>query len=160
MEHVSSFKDINVQKSSIVFIDIDDTIFDYGEMIDEYWRQNHHDPNFDLWYQIIKPITPKLTDSYFYDFLRLLEDNNCKVYLITARNERFKHKTYNDLKYHNIHHLETHHLSGCSKAKYIKENFDYSKYSKRIFIDDSVHNKNDIDENLEDFETYLFKKLN
>lgn len=158
MEHVSTFKDINVSESSIVFIDIDDTILDYGEQIDEYWKQNHHDPEYEIWYQIMRTITPKLTDPHFHDFINLLKCNNCEIYLITARNKRFSHKTYDHLKHHNIHHLETHHLSGYSKAKYIKENFDYSRYSRRIFIDDSLHNKKDIDENLENFETYIFKK--
>ena len=158
MECVSTFRHINVKPGSIVFCDIDDTIFDYGHEIDEYWKRKIEDPGYNIWFGIMKSITPRLTDPYFHDFVRELEENGSEIYLITARNKNFKHVTHEHLHHHGLSKLETHHLTGSSKSRYIEDNFDLDKYNDKVFIDDSISNKEDVDNNLTGFKTILFKK--
>ena len=158
MTQISTFKGIIVKPGSAVFVDIDDTIFDYGDFIDDYWKQKIVDPEYKIWFDIMKSINPKITDNHFYDFIEYIKNNGSTIFLITARNFNFRHITKEHLKNHKLDHLETHHLSGSSKSEYIRSNFDLSSYSSKIFIDDSIDNINDINQNLEDFDTYIFKK--
>uniref|UniRef100_A0A6C0BDN3 FCP1 homology domain-containing protein n=1 Tax=viral metagenome TaxID=1070528 RepID=A0A6C0BDN3_9ZZZZ len=158
MKHVGTFRGIDIESGDVVFCDIDDTLFDYGAPIDNYWKEKIEDPGYKIWYSIIENTIPTITDKYFYDFLNLIRENNAEIYFITARNVNFKKLTVEHLKYHSLEHIECHCLSGTCKSKYISENFDLKKYNRKIFIDDSEKNIADINDNLNDFVTYLYKK--
>lgn len=159
MECIGTFKDIFLRQNSLVLCDIDDTVFDYGKEVDDYWKQKINDPNYEIWHSIIKRITPILTDSYFYTFLDNIEKSNSVIHFITHRSDNFKDITKKHMKHYNLDHIETHHLSGSSKAKYINENFDLNNFEGGIlFIDDSNNNVNDVANNIPNSNVYLFKK--
>lgn len=161
MEHVSTFKDISLKQRSIVFCDIDDTVFDFGREVDDYWNAKLHDPQYDLWFEMIKRITPKLTCPHFYDFLSQIEKTNSTIYFITARNPRFREATERNMKHHNLDHITVHYLGGSSKGDYINSNFELNNYEGgSLFIDDSECNLHDVSNKVKKCKIHKFVKQN
>lgn len=155
MKDVSTFNDVVVEPNSYVLLDIDDTVLDYGEPIDEYWIRKPIDPFYKGWYKIMSKIIPELTDIGLYSFLDSVKNNGCEIAFITHRNEAFKEITKKHIDEKGLDNIPIHFLSGNSKGNYIKENFSNRKI---IFIDDSLPNIDDVMEKNVDCSCYLFKK--
>lgn len=155
MKLISSFDEILIKDNSYILCDIDDTVLDYGEIIDNYWKSKIHDPMYNIWHQLIINQTPKLTDDNLHNFIENALNNNCEIHFITHRNYFFNQVTREHLKLMNLDNIPVHFLSGKSKGDYIRDNF-----SKKpaIFIDDSENNINDVVSKNLNVATYLFKK--
>lgn len=158
MNEIVSFKEVTIEQGFIVFCDIDDTVLDYGKIIDDYWKLKIHDPSYIIWFELVKNTIPNLTDDYFHEFLKKLEENNCEIHFITHRNTNFKEITDKHLSLHGIKNIQVNHLSGTSKSRYINNNFNLANYNGSIFIDDSFDNNKDVIENVPGCITYRYIK--
>lgn len=155
---IRSFKDIELQDSSLIICDIDDTILDYGEKIEEYWKSKIHDPGFLIWHEVVKSISPSLTSDDFHDFLLHVKNTNSEIHLVTHRNENFIDITFLHLDQFGIKDIEIHFLAGKSKGKYSVDNFEVNNRHV-VFIDDSENNHKDVLKHIPHVKSFLFKKI-
>ena len=161
MNNVSTFKNFMLKQNSIVFVDIDDTVFNFGKEVDDYWKSKIVDPQYDIWFTLVKKIIPKLTCLHFYDFLKIINETNSTIHFITARNSRFREATVKNMKYYNLNHINVHYLNGSSKGDYINNNFNLNTYKGEIlFIDDSDSNLQDVFNKVKQCKLYKFIKIN
>lgn len=158
MECRSTFKNFTLKQRSIVFCDVDDTVFDFGEEVDNYWKAKLVDPNYDIWFEMVKRITPNLTCPHFYEFLSEVERTNSTIYFITARNPRFSEATKRNMEHYKLNHIPVHYLAGGSKGDYINKNFDLNDYEEAHFIDDSNSNLDDVMNKVEKCRVHKFIK--
>lgn len=142
----------------LILCDIDDTIFCYGKQIEDYWKSKINDPGYEIWINIIKQITPRLTDVGIHSFIEEAINKECDIHFITHRNNRFKEITLTHLNHFNLDMFNVHFLAGESKASYINSNFNHNDYSELVFIDDSNANIEDVINNVNNCNVYKFNK--
>ena len=140
IQNVTHFNQINLRQRMLVLCDIDDTVFDYGKPIEDYWNSKIDDPGYRILIEQIKKLTPKLTDDNFNDFILNLNSINCEIHFVTHRNPNFKDITHNHLNFYGIFNIPIHFLAGESKSEYINRTFNLNDYEGIIFIDDSQFN--------------------
>lgn len=155
---IQRFNEISIKNRSLILCDIDDTIFDYGFEVEQYWKSKIHDPEYKIWKSIIERLIPRLTNNDIYDFINEAIKNECEIHFITHRNILFKDITYLHLNHFNITGIPVHFLTGSSKSQYINMNFNLDDYNKIIFIDDSQHNIDDVSNNVIKCDVYKFVK--
>ncbi len=97
---ISKFEQITIIPSSLVVFDIDETLLKFDGIDQKWWRNKFNKyytltKNYDLadsmshsdWIKIVKIAEPELVDGKIHDFIDLLYENDCKIILLTARNE-------------------------------------------------------------------------
>lgn len=154
---ICSFKDIVLQDRSLIICDIDDTILDYGEKIEDYWKSKIDDPGFLIWHDIVKSISPSLTNNDFHEFLSHIKDTNSEIHLVTHRSKNFIDITLLHLSIFGIEGIKIHFLGGNSKGKYSIDKFHVNDRHV-VFIDDSENNHKDILNHIPHVKCFLFKK--
>lgn len=157
MNVINSFRSIILRERSLIICDIDDTILDYGEIIEKYWKDNVHDPDFSNWHNIIKNTTPDITNNDFHDFIQHINQTNSEIHLVTHRNKSFLEITNLHLSMFGINGLPVHFLGGHSKGKYSITNFNIEDRDI-IFIDDSESNHSDFLLHVPNVKQFLFLK--
>lgn len=153
---ISRFNQIEILESSYILIDIDDTVFDYGELIDSYWLQKPLDPSYEIWHKLICDTTPTLTDNEINLFIEKAISKGCIIVFITHRNHSFNDITKKHLKENSLDMIPVHFLSGSSKGDYIRRNF---VDRQQCFIDDSKKNILDVSSKNAECKCYQFKKF-
>jgi len=157
MNEVSSFDKIHVTRRSLVLCDLDDTLLDYGAVVENYWKSKIVDPDYMIWERMIRNVTPSLTDDGFHMFLERINEMESELHFVTHRNAVLEDITKKHLHLHGLSHIKTHHLTGSSKGKYSRETFNVEDRDV-IMIDDSQHVHEDIIEHIPHVRRYLFKK--
>jgi hydroxymethylpyrimidine pyrophosphatase-like HAD family hydrolase len=158
MQCIQSFNKVCLEQRSIVFCDIDDTVLNYGEIVDNYWKSKIYDPGYNIWHSLLNLITPSLTNNDFYELLSLIDNANSEIHFITARNPNFSDITNKHMNYFNLSHIKIHFLNGKSKGNYINNNWNLESYNKIIFIDDSLSNISDVLSKVKNVHCYHFLK--
>lgn len=156
MNEVIAFSQIEIYHKSIVICDIDDTVFDYGHEVENYWKSKIEDPHYFQWHDIITRTIPQITNKDFFSFLDRIYESNSEIHFVTHRNPLFKNVTISHFEIFNLCTEQIHFLSGSSKGKYVKDNFDITR--EIIFIDDSIANYYDMQTHIPKSKCYLFKK--
>lgn len=157
MNEVSTFDKIPITKRSLVLCDLDDTLLDYGVIVEKYWKEKIVDPDYMIWGNMIRNVIPLLTDTGFYNFLERVKESESEIHFVTHRNISLEEITKEHLNYHGLSHIRTHHLTGCSKGIYSVNNFDVNNRDV-IIIDDSKSVHEDIINHIPHVTRYLFKK--
>lgn len=103
---ITKFEQITIIPFSLVVFDIDETLLKFDGIDVKWWRNKFNKYyrltlNRDLaesmshsdWIKIVKIAEPELVDDKIHDFIDLLYENDCKIILLTARNEILKDAT-------------------------------------------------------------------
>ncbi len=163
---VQSFTQINISDNYLVVLDLDETIIKYEGICKQWWKDKfehyykiHKD--YDLvdslssrdWKEHMKITLPSHTDKNgFYDLIERSKNMNCKIIIVTARDEGIKDITYKHLKYLNVTNIDVYFVSGGNKAKLIDKviNDNSEKYDNIVFVDDMDFNLKDVKEHFGD----------
>jgi len=154
---INYFSQINIIPNSLVVLDIDETLIKF-ENIDNLWwnreftqiyeKNNDYDLTEEIvyskWLSIVSNSNPILVDDFIHIFLEKCEQNNCKIILLTARNNCLFDLTLSHLKRVNLYfsHIYFNENKGDELNKIISN--ELKKYNDIIVVDDLVKNLNDI----------------
>lgn len=161
---ISKFKSIKLKNNSLIFLDIDETIYYYKDITPEWWEKtiNYYSSllttydketvktlSLKEWAYYVYHHNPIFTDeSGFYNLLKQVQETNSKIIFVTAREKCFEYITKKDFSYLNIpyENYDIFHLSGQSKGKKIKEQIflNIKQFNHFYFIDDMQHNLDDV----------------
>lgn len=103
---ITKFEQIEIIPSSLVVFDIDETLLKFDGIDHKWWKNKFNKyyrltQNYELaesmshndWIKIVKIAEPELVDIKVHNFIDLLYDNDCKIILLTARNQILKEIT-------------------------------------------------------------------
>ena len=161
---ISNFKSIEIREQSLIFLDIDETIYYYKDITPEWWektikyyssllktydKETVKTLSLKEWAYYVYHHNPIFTDeSGFNNLLKQVRETNSKIIFVTAREQCFEYITKKDFSYLNIpyENYDIFHLSGQSKGKKIKEHIllNIKKYYHFYFIDDMQYNLDDV----------------
>ena len=161
---ITNFYSIKLTKQSLIFLDIDETLYYYKDITPEWWNKtlnyySYNLPKYDKetvktlslkdWAYYVFYHNPIFTDEPgFYNLLKQVRETNSKIIFVTAREKHFEYITKKDFSYLNMpyENYDIFHLSGQSKGKKIKEQIllNIKKYYNFYFIDDMQDNLDDV----------------
>lgn len=141
---IKTFKEIKFPINSLILCDIDDTLVNYSEETNEYWKNNMYleDPKYEKWADLIRDVPPTFSCNTFEDFYIEIKQTGSELVFITARNPSHMDMTENQLKQLGLSEHSIHYLAGKLKGEFIKETFKTGRHT--IFIDDSYKQVNDV----------------
>jgi hypothetical protein len=169
---VKSFKDIPVERNTLVLCDIDDTVIVFEKLGKKWWRErfvDYYERNGDYefsetallkeWiHQIHKEKPVHVDKEGFEDFVERINSTGSILVFITARTS--------DLYCLTLHHLkqvgitpktDVHYTNNTPKGDYIANVIDFDDFDHIVFIDDMEHNVNSVKRVFgEKVDTYLF----
>ena len=172
MTTVKSFKDIPVERNTLVLCDIDDTVIVFEKLGKKWWRErfdDYYERNGDYdfsekavlkeWiHQIHKEKPVHVDKEGFDDFVERINDSGSTLVFITARTS--------DLYCLTLHHLkqlgitpktDVHYTNNTPKGDYIANVIDFDDFDHVVFIDDMEHNIASVQTVFgEKVDTYLF----
>ena len=171
IKNISSFDKIKINKKSLIFCDIDETLLKFEGINHQWWDKKLQFYNkkynnniiasekcYNLWLKKVKFHPPLFTDEkgFFTMFENILKKES-DLFFITARPPEMEDITIQHFKLLNIDFLQEKicFVGNYSKGKFIKENFNFKKYKNIIFIDDLLKNINAV--NQEDKNILLYK---
>lgn len=172
MTTVKSFKDIPVERNTLVLCDIDDTVIVFEKLGKKWWRErfdDYYERNGDYefsekavlkeWiHQIHKEKPVHVDKEGFDDFVERINSTGSTLVFVTARTA--------DLYCLTLHHLkqvgitpktDVHYTNDTTKGEYIANVIDFDDFDHIVFIDDMEHNVNSVKRVFrEKVATYLF----
>ena len=172
MTTVKSFKDIPVERNTLVLCDIDDTVIVFEKLGKKWWRErfaDYYERNGDYefsekavlkeWiHQIHKEKPVHVDKEGFEDFVERINSTGSTLVFVTARTS--------DLYCLTLHHLkqvgitpktDVHYTNNTPKGDYIANVIDFDDFDHIVFIDDMEHNVNSVKRVFgEKVATYLF----
>lgn len=174
---INSFNLIDIKQNSLILCDIDDTILRYQHNIDYFIEKSRREivnitdncceENIKFLaecdYEDHRDFTePFNTDSEGFDnMLKKISETNSNLIFITARSNKSKEKTKNQLEKIgiNTNNYQIHFTFEykISKAEYIKKYIDLTQFDNIYFIDDQVNNVKNVKITFPNFNCYLFK---
>jgi hypothetical protein len=160
MTKISSFKDIHLDRNTLVLCDIDDTVILFEKLGKKWWRErfdDYYERNGDFefseqallkeWiHQIHKQNPVHVDEAGFTDFMERIDATGSTIVFVTARTS--------DLYCLTLHHLkqvgitpktDIHYTSNTPKGEYIANVLDFDDFDHVVFIDDMEHNVNSVE---------------
>jgi predicted secreted acid phosphatase len=155
---IKRFDSILIQFNSLVLCDIDDTVLNYKNETEEYWKTHNHgdDPKYRKWANLINNVEPKFTCDTFKEFYDVIKNTQSELVFITARDSIHKSMTENQLEKLGITGHEIYFLEGNLKGDFIKNKFEIGRHT--IFIDDNEKQVYDVYEKNSHISIYHFEK--
>lgn len=161
---ITRFEQITIIPSSLVVFDIDETLLKFDGVDQKWWRNKFNKyytltKNYELadsmshndWIKIVKIAEPELVDNKIHNFIDLLYENDCKIILLTARNQILKETTNEHIKKLNLNvnkdNIYFNSNKGEELLKIITES--YSEIKNIIVVDDLEENLIDIQKKME-----------
>jgi hypothetical protein len=152
---INSFKQIPIQRNTLVLCDIDDTVIVFEKLGKKWWRErfeDYYERNGDYefsekavlkeWiHQIHKQQPVHVDEDGFTDFVERIDATGSTLAFVTARSS--------DLFCLTLHHLkqvgitpktDIHYTNNTPKGDYIANVLDFDDFEHVIFIDDMEHN--------------------
>ena len=160
MLSVKSFKDIPIQRNTLVLCDIDDTVIVFEKLGKTWWRERFDDyyertHDYDLsdkevlkeWvHQIQKNEPVQVDEAGFTDFMERINATGSILVFVTARTSDLADLTIAHLKQVGITpKTAIHYTNNESKGDYIANVLDFDDFDHVIFIDDMEHNVNSVE---------------
>lgn len=156
---ISSFRDVEISKNSLVLCDIDETLLKFDEIPKNWWKEKIKE-NYkkyddyekadkcalEEWKKIINEKNPLHTDEEgLYNMFKKLDETKSTLIFITARNIELYNVTKKHFDYLGIDKkYRIYFLNGEPKGEFIEKNLNHYKYHKIIFIDDTDENLTDV----------------
>jgi len=172
MKEVSTFKEIPIQRNTLVLCDIDDTVIVFKELGKKWWRERfdyYYERNGDYefsnqavlkeWIHQIHKVKPVHVDETgFIDFMERIEATGSTIVFVTARSQDLADLTLKHLEHVGITpKLDVHYTNNLPKGDYIANVLDFDDFEHIVFIDDMEHNVNSVERVFGDkVERYLF----
>uniref|UniRef100_A0A6C0BTM0 FCP1 homology domain-containing protein n=1 Tax=viral metagenome TaxID=1070528 RepID=A0A6C0BTM0_9ZZZZ len=172
MLSVKSFKEIPIQRNTLVLCDIDDTVIVFEKLGKKWWRERFDDyyertRNYDIsdqevlkeWvHQIQKGEPVHVDEAGFTDFMERINATGSILVFVTARSSDLADLTISHLKQVGITpKTAIHYTNNESKGDYIANVLDFDDFEHVVFIDDMEHNVNSVERVFGDkVTTYLF----
>ena len=172
MLSVKSFKEIPIQRNTLVLCDIDDTVIVFEKLGKKWWRERFDDyyertRNYDIsdqevlkeWvHQIQKDEPVHVDEAGFTDFMERINATGSILVFVTARSSDLADLTISHLKQVGITpKTAIHYTNNESKGDYIANVLDFDDFEHVVFIDDMEHNVNSVERVFGDkVTTYLF----
>jgi hypothetical protein len=176
---IKSFNLVDIKQNSLILCDIDDTILRYQYNMDYFIEKsrreivyitdnfNEEDIKFlaECEYEDHRYFTePFYTDKEGFDnMLKKISETNSNLIFITARSNKSREKTKNqlekigiDINNYPIHFTFEYKIS---KAEYIKKYIYLTQFDNIYFIDDQVNNVKNVKITFPNFNCYLFKYI-
>lgn len=156
---ITKYDEINIIPNSLIVLDIDETLIKFENINQMWWNTKFNElykktKNYDYvekmiyneWLNIINNSTPSLVDNCVHEFISNSKKNNCKIILLTARNDSLFNLTLNHLEKVdlNFSHIYFNENKGDELKKILSEEF--IQYTNIIVVDDLISNLNDIKE--------------
>ena len=172
LKYISSFKNVKIEKKTLIMCDIDDTIltfypYDWNKMY-QFNLMRYKTPEMAMnitnqqWYDIVTYSVPYMTDKEgFFDMLKRIMETDSLIVFVTARHIDFKDLAYKHFKDIGIENYKyyIHFCGSKSKGDYILKNVYMKGFKKIIFIDDLMHNLIDVKSKIPSCDCYSFKYL-
>lgn len=165
MQTISTFTNIQLYENTLVILDIDETLLRYENIDKKWWKDrfnyyynihNHSEKSDECtindWLDFIKTSNPTHTDKEgFVDLEKRIDDLNCKLIFVTARNKELEAITHTHFDHLEIKNKEIYFTSGENKAHTIENviNKYLRKHEHVIFVDDLDTNLNDVNQHFE-----------
>jgi len=172
MTTVKSFKDIPVERNTLVLCDIDDTVIVFEKLGKKWWREQFEDyyernGDYDFsekavlkeWiHQIHKEKPVHVDEEGFTDFVERINATGSTLVFVTARSSDLFCLTLHHLKQLGISpKTDVHYTNNTPKGDYIANVIDFDDFDHIVFIDDMEHNVNSVERVFGDTVTcYLF----
>lgn len=158
---INKYEQIPIIPNSLIVLDIDETLIKF-EHVDKKWWKTEFDAiystnrNYILteqmvlnkWLNIVSNSKPSLVDNCIHQFIQNAEQTNCKIVLLTARNNSLFELTLRHLAEVglNFSHIYFNENKGQELTKIITNEF--VSYKNIIVVDDLVANLLDIEEKI------------
>lgn len=172
--NITKFEQITIVPNSLVVFDIDETLLKFDGIDMKWWKNKFNKyykltQNYDLaenmshsdWIKIISNCDPELVDDKIHDFIDSLYENNCKIILLTARNEILRIATNEHIDKLNLN-VDKNNIyfngdKGDELLRIITHN--YPEIRNIIVIDDLEENLIDVQQKLENnnYNLFLYK---
>lgn len=155
IKHINSFNQIRIITKSLIVLDIDETIMAFPNITKIWWKDTF-DKNFantsnkklaesltiEDWKNHVSQNNPYLLDeNQFNKFMKKINQTNCELVLLTARNKKITDLTHKhlyhcniDINRNNVFHNEN---KGEALANIINM---YPEINNIIFVDDFEKN--------------------
>lgn len=156
MKNINGFHSIEIIDSSLIIIDIDDTIFKNKISVDESWWRIKYEQYFNIshdhdlacsfifqdWINISKKNPPTLLDgTNLFVFLNKAKNHKCKIILLTARDKNFEQITNYHITYFGINKfIDSVHYNINKGSELLKIVEDDNIYRDIIVIDNLYEN--------------------
>ncbi len=158
---IDDYSKISIIPNSLVVFDIDDTLINFPEL-DKNWWYDRFKYNFDIvknkeeadkltleeWIHKVKIMTPiAINSNGFSTFADEILKQNCKIIFLTARQIKIKELTEHHLKQCDIY-IDSDSIffsenKGEELFKILNQE-SYKNYFDIIFVDDMLHNLNNV----------------
>lgn len=155
IKHINSFNQIQLIKKSLVVLDIDKTIIAFPNITNQWWKKTF-DKNVvntsnikiaekltnDEWCNHISKNNPYILDKKcFKKFVKKINQEDCELVLLTARNKRMTDLTHKHLYQCNINISKDRVFHDENKADVLATIINtYPKINDIIFVDDLKKN--------------------
>jgi hypothetical protein len=169
---ITSFDQIEIIPESLVVFDIDDTLIRFDGIDLKWWKNKikkyivmtrdeqlaESMANSDL-IKIMNTYDPELVDNQVHNFITRLQESNCHIILLTARDENIRELTIRHLQSVNLNfeHIYFNQNKGDELKKIVSEQYEH--ISNIIMIDDMMANLEDIKQKFSD-SNYTIKLYN
>jgi hypothetical protein len=169
---VTTFKEIPIQRNTLVLCDIDDTVIVFEKLGKKWWRERfdyYYERNGDYefsekavlkeWIHQIHNEKPVHVDEEgFTDLMERIDESGSTLVFVTARTQDLFGLTLHHLKQAGINpKTGIHYTNNTPKGDYIANVLDFDDFDHVIFIDDMEHNVNSVEHVFGDkVERYLF----
>jgi hypothetical protein len=152
---IKSFKEIPIQRNTLVLCDIDDTVIVFEKLGKKWWIERFDDyyaRNCDFefseeavlkeWIHTIRTMRPVHVDKNgFEDFVERIEKTGSTLVFVTARSQDISDLTTLHLNSAGIYpKTDVHHTNNTPKGDYIATVIDFDDFENVVFIDDMEHN--------------------
>ena len=156
---IKSFKDIPLNRNTLVLCDIDDTVMVYEQLGKKWWRErfaDYYNRNGDYefsetallkeWCHQINQHKPVHVDKEgFEDFVERIRSTGSTLAFVTARSSDLADLTLSHLNHVGITPTtDVHYTSHVPKGDYIADVIDFEDFDHVIFIDDMEYNLNSV----------------
>jgi predicted secreted acid phosphatase len=158
IHQISNYDQIIIKKKSLVILDIDETILKFDGFDNQWWEDQkkiYKDEVYNIWINNITNKDPILLDQeLLFKLIKIIEDTNSKLIIVTARLEENRELTKQ--------HLEKCQIKINNRDIYFtKQKGDiiykllinkYINYKNIIFVDDLQKNIDDIKDSLDNLQ--------
>jgi len=153
---ISNLDKITLIENSLVVLDIDETIMTHREINGNWWKDKinfyleiHH--KFELaqeyayndWKEYVMSTPPELINySSFFNFLQEINNKNCQLIFITARNKDLENLTIDHFKRLNLEFMIPNIYYTKEKGLLLKDllRLKYQNFNNIVFVDDLIEN--------------------
>lgn len=171
---ISKFEQIRIIPSSLYVFDIDETLLNFDGIDIKWWKNKFNKyykltQNIDLadsmshndWIKIVSIAEPELVDNKIHHFIDLLYQNDCKIILLTARNDIMREITYKHIDKLNLVVNKDNIYFNQNKGEELYKivSTSYPEIQNIIVIDDLEQNLIDIKNKMQNtnYNLYLYK---